>query len=376
MTTLTAISRKALLMLACSLAWLTGQISALELSDIHFPLTRDEADQTLSKDYSYALLADGSVRRTWELDNKQVFIDFDTNTNEALLIAVVYTKPVPTKEGIEDAHTLGNGKYSANAKWDAPKDKASKELISDTFGLKNAKRKKLDDKAMLFYETNGKTGKSTRIERVSLFSHLPKTNRWVLDPISPGDKKTAMGNSWGDSFVEDIYKDEARRKEIPLRTPADTAAAADSTTSATGDSTATDKPASTGTMKVTITRHRTGMGTRTDVKVTSDDSSTSTPDSSTSTTSDTTPATPATGIRKIHGGQEAKRETISTLPPAPDFLKQFGVENPEWWHYIALGLIGLFVLGLIIRSIARASERASRQKKFAEVVGGTRKPRR
>lgn len=369
------LARKTILMLACCATWYASQLTALELSDIHLPLTRSEADQTLSKDYTYALLADGTVRRTWNYDDKQIFIDFDTNTNAAILIAVVYSKPVTMKEGIADAHTLGAGKYSDTAKWDAPKDKASKDLISNTFGLNNAKRKKLEDKSMLFYETNGKKDKAARIVRVSLFSNLPKTNRWVLDTINPGERKTAMGNSWSNSFIEDIYKDEAQRQALPLRTnaaanPSETSAA----TTPAADSSASDStPETPTTQRITIRRQRTGMGTRTDVKV--EEVPVDAPPSNTQATPTTPKTTAPAQQRVVLERQEAKTETISTLPPPPDFLKNFGVEKPEWWHYIVLLIAALILLGIILSSIARAGERVSRQRKFNQVVGGTRKPR-
>ena len=337
-------------MLACSLAWLGTQLTALELSDIPFPLTRSEADETLSKDYTYALLTDGTIRRTWTLPDKKVFIDFDPNSDEALLIAVIYNKPVPKKQGIADAHTLGSDKMLPNASWDAPKDKASKDLISDTFGLTNAKRKKLQDKAMLFYESKS-ADKDSRITRVSLFSQLPHADRWTLAPVEPGEKKTAMGSNLGNSYIEDIYKDEARRQALPLRSAtaaASAAAPAPETPSATVQST------------------RTAMGARSGRRTSSN------LDASATGGEITVPGLAAKQQKKIRDRQEASTKMLSTLPAPPDWLKQVGIAHPEWWHYIALGAGALLLLFIIFRAMSKASQRAERQKKFAQVVSGKR----
>lgn len=388
MTSFTEYTKKAALMLAGCVAWLGGQLSALEVSDLTYPITRAQADTTLDKDYTYSMMADGSIRRTWSSDTKTIFIDFDTNTNEAVLIAIIYKKPVDKKEGIADAHTLAKGLYSENAKWDAPKDKTSRELISDVFGLRNAKRKKLTDKAMLFFETNDK---GTKVERVSLFANLPKTNRWKLDVVTPGSKQTAMGTSWSNDFVESMYKDEAQRQQIPLATAATPAAdtpeqtpantAEDTTTAA--DTTSSTTPTPTGTTATTTvptpttptaeqprrTGRRTAMGTRLGG---TDSSSSSTPvNTSPGVSSRPSTATQPQEIRKvIREHQEAKTIAVSTLPPAPDFLKDFGVENPEWWHYIVLGIIALILLFIIFRAISKARQRAVQQKKFTQVLGG------
>ena len=135
MNNLTQIFRSLALVIAGVAALVCGQAAALELSDIHMPMKRDDADATLSKDYTYVVLADGSVRRTWKLDGKQVIIDFDTVSNDAILVAVVYDQPIAKKKGIEDAHTLAAGKYKENASWDAPKDRDAKNLVENTCGL-------------------------------------------------------------------------------------------------------------------------------------------------------------------------------------------------------------------------------------------------
>lgn len=366
------------MMFACGLICLSGQMAAMELSDISYPLTRDEADKKFSKDYSYMMLADGSVRRVWDLADKKVLIDFDTNTNNAILIGVTYKKPVEKKTGIADAHTIAAGNFSKEATWDTPRDKASRTLISDTYGLNNARRKKLKDKAMLFYEMNDK---STRITRISIFSLMPKSNRWELDTITPDSESTAMGSNWGKDFIESIYADEARRK---AQNPA---AATPSSNNKQG-----------GTADPTLSGRKTAMGTRVSI------GSNTRPATGTPTTKPTTPTVtkPTTTPRKTTptpipseqprtaasvgmptGKQAASGEqkylqkerieggvqTVSTLPPAPDWLKAVGIDEPAWGHYLGLAVVVLLILIFIIRGIARSSSKIKHQRNFTKIAG-------
>lgn len=394
--------RKALLLLVSCLIGLFYSAQALEISDITLPLTRDAADRTLSKDYAYSMLADGSVRRVWDLNDKQIFIDFDTNTNEAVLVAIVYKRPVDKKVGIADAHTLAKGMYADNATWDAAKDKTARQQISDTFGLNNARRKKLNNKAMLFYEMNDK---GSRITRVSYFSLMPSTNRWELAEMRPDDEANALGTSWGKEHIEGTYRDEARRQAIPLsseegtpstETSTDSAAA---TTTAAADTAATPakpvsiatttttkpnkpaRPAATtkptapkaaddetfegmGTQTMRNQERKTAMGTR------KHGDGTSGPKISAARQSSGEKLLPGMTVKKVvHEGQESKKTTVSTLPPPPTWLKAVGIENPTWAHYIGGGIILLILIAFILRSIAKAGAKAERKKQFAQVIG-------
>lgn len=367
--TFTTYTRKVMMSLLGCAAWLTAQLGALEVSDLTYPLNRNDADKTLSKDYTYAMLADGSIRRTWDSADKTIIVDFDSTTNDAILMAVIYKKPVDKKVGIGDAHTLGRGKLPEKSAWDDPKDKASKDIIANTFGLKNAKRKKLTDSAMIFYEQNDK---GTKITRVSLFTALPRNNRWELPVITTTTPASAMGNNWDKSYVESVYQDEARRQ---------------SSTAATDPTPAADAPAR-------VENERTAMGRRAggrkpgtapnkrpkpsaDTTVTTQMPTQMPPRRSTPAAQEQQPDTtqPTTSTITIGENRESKSETISTLPPAPAFLKQFGVEDPQWWHYIALGALGLLLLIIIFNAISKARRRAVQQQNFARIIGGGR-PRR
>lgn len=396
--------RKALLLLVSCLIFLLGSAHALDISDITLPLTRDAADRSLSKDYNYAMLADGSVRRTWEMNDKTVFIDFDTNTNEAILVAIAYKKPVEKKVGIADAHTLAKGMFSEDATWDAPKDSTARKMISESFGLSNARRKKLNNKAMLFYELNDK---GARITRVSFFSLMPKTNRWLLEEMRPDAVGTAMSTNWGREHIQAIYQDEARRQAIPLstdaapevatalETPADTTAA-DATSDETQVISLTPTVAPKPTPKPTPepTGKTPTPAADTNSTVTKSPAGTARPASPTSTkpargrrtamgarggsgsgTNNIEALTPGAKLqpgvtvkKMIHEGQEGKKVAVSTLPPPPNWLKSVGIEEPTWAHYIGGGIILLLILAFIIRSVLQANAKAARQKQFNQVL--------
>lgn len=357
---------------------------ALELSDIKYPLSRDEADRTLSKDYSYAMLEDGTIRRTWHLDDKRVFIDFNTSTNMAVMIAVIYNKPVAKNEAIEDAHTLAKGHCSETASWNTPRDKAAQTQLSNAYGLTNARRKQLSDKkGVLFYEL---ADKSSKVSRVSLFALTPTGNRWVLKEVHPGDKGTAMGSHWGVGYVEDIYRNEALRqaKSQASGSAGSSAASADVPDAPAGHAVSADNGNTADVPRVTVTttpakpreadkpkthtpppahgRTRTAMGTQYGG---GGSSSTATPHH--------TPTTTTTLVKKSEG-REGSREVVSTLPPAPTWLSVVGIAEPTWTHYIVLGIVALLMLMLLIRAISASKAQTARQKNFINVAGGASTP--
>lgn len=367
---------RCLLLIVCCLFGLIFQAAALEISDITFPLTRTEADQTFSKDYSYVMLADGSVRRTWDLGDKTVIIDFSTVDDKAVLIAITYKKPVSVKKGIADAHTIARGRFSEDATWDTPKDKAAKQLLADTYGLNNARRKKLSDKAVLFYELNDK---GNRIERVSLFGLMPSTNRWRLEEVRPGMVKTAMGTNWGDKHIDAVYADEQRRQSasrIPATQPSENEQAATPTrvrtamgtrygsptdpkqrpTAGTAPSQASQRPTAPSTQQQTRPKKTTkpvavAMPNIPGAKVVSKDDNSYT--------------------LQVGEAKAGHSEKTSLLPPAPDWLKAVGIEQPEWTHYIVLGIFALILLVFIIRSLTSTASKIKQQQQFNQLINNS-----
>lgn len=352
-----SILRNALLLLAALVGALCGSAAALELSDIHMPMKRDDADKTLSKDYTSAVLTDGSVRRTWEYADREIFIDFDTVSNNAIMVGVIYKKPVTKKKGIDDAHELAAGKFAEDATWDSPKDRDAKTLIETTYGLKNARRKKLDDKAMLFYETDQKN----RIVRVSLFANMPHTNRWALTTLTKGSGKTAMGNQMSSTFISDLYADEERRQSIPLAATAP----APAPHSGMGEPAAT-----TPTVTTSITFSAKPKREKPATPQTGADTPPAPrpePAAPVATTEPATTPAPATADAdkpKLKPGRHA----MSLLPPPPNWLKSIGVEEPTWWHYLGVGVVLLLIIAFTIRSMAQSASRAAQRRRFVDVV--------
>lgn len=339
-----------LVLLLGTVAMSVESLWALEINKLHLPMTRDEADSTLSKDYEIMVLNDGSVRRSWKLEDKTVFVDFNTQTNEAILIAIVYDKPVPRKKGEADAHTIAAGKYDQDAGWDPAKDAESREMLRNTFGLENALRKKLKDKSMLFMETKETKTRKVRVIRVSLFSRMPSTNRWALKPVSKDAETTALGNQWSSEHLTALYNDEERRRELPLKT--------DDTVSPPAEQQPSITPSGS---KVTVSVHRsvpqppaperTAMGRA-------------------SGSSAATPPANQSGEKvriKLDKGQEGSVNATFLVEP-PDWLKKVGIKNPEWWHYIVLGIAALLLLITVLRSISHSMSAASGRKNFEKVV--------
>jgi len=191
------ILKKALLPAGLLASW----ACALEISDLRLPMTRTEADDSLTRDYTYQVLQDATIRRTWGLDDKTVTIDFDPLTNEAICIVVTYKPAVSRKKGMADAKTMSHGK-AEGAKWLNTKSAAAKK-----FGMKNSKVLPLTDGSYLFQEAD-ESGK--KLTRLSLFAKAPKGNRWEL-PALELDNRTAMGTTVQNDNIKELFRDEERR---------------------------------------------------------------------------------------------------------------------------------------------------------------------
>ena len=61
MRILSNVKSKIFALILGALLWVTSGY-ALEISDLALPMNRDKADDTLSKDYMYKVLGDGSIR--------------------------------------------------------------------------------------------------------------------------------------------------------------------------------------------------------------------------------------------------------------------------------------------------------------------------
>ncbi len=174
---------------------------ALELSDLHLPMTREEADATLTKDYSYTVLEDMSVRRQWRLSNRVVSVDFAPKEGDkALLIYIDYRSPVTGVVCDRDvAQLLG----SEVEEWQRLNSKRAGKL-----GMKKAEGVKFDDGRYIFRELD----EDNHITRLAYYAGTPKQVRWNLAQDQNDTGVTAMGNR-SDGSKGFLWKDEARRKE-------------------------------------------------------------------------------------------------------------------------------------------------------------------
>ncbi len=158
--------------------------AALELEVLSPTMTRQDADDYLTKDYTYRVLEDGSVRRVWNPDaNSRLMLDFDPKKGTLLSMVMEFRKPVEEEVGMKLLSTIiGKEKIS----WTKmPEDKKEK------IGVAGARAVKVG-KGFAFYEeaSNGKC------RRITVYPNAPKESRLLLREMAVED---AMGSSFATS---------------------------------------------------------------------------------------------------------------------------------------------------------------------------------
>lgn len=182
---------------------------ALELQDINLPLTRNDADNQLSKDYSFTVLEDASLRRSWKLKDKTVHIDFDLRAGgKAICVIVEYKSPVSVAEARKDISTLTGADSKKKLR------KVNKELAQ--LGLKGCLGTKTD-KGWGFAQPSSKNKK--KCGRVLIFTKKPNKDRLALSAAREGGNYTAMGSSGGGIDISAITKAEEARRNAKPATP-------------------------------------------------------------------------------------------------------------------------------------------------------------
>ncbi len=179
---------------------LCQQAAALELNQLNLKLTRDAADNILSKDYEYRVLEDVSVRRTWKEQNREVCADFAVKNGKALFISIAYTKPVTKVLANRDAEALIGAEPGT---WREMKPKMAARL-----GMKKGEGMKLADGSYLFREL----GARGRVTRMDCYPKMPKENRLTMEDYDMKGAVTAMGTRASAGVAESLLKDEARRR--------------------------------------------------------------------------------------------------------------------------------------------------------------------
>lgn len=295
-----------------SLLTLSTWAAALELTDLQLPLTRTEADQKLDKNYRYAILQDGSIRRAWKQEKKTIAVDFSARNDKAICVTITYDTPISRKVALEDCRQLCGNK-AEGIKWAATKKEAMANL-----GMKDAHALKLNDSTYLFREDVGKD----KTARVSLFAHLPKTNRWALSEID-GERRTAMGNSSASGNIKALIADEARRQATPANRGETIAAAT------------APKPSM-------VTTH-----SRTQVRQ--------------------PVSTPSAAVTKEDRAANIPVSTPTEPKQANNLLEALGLDQPTPVHYCIGGGIALLILIVLCGIISSARRKAKARANFNTV---------
>lgn len=198
--------KKLLYLITLLLTLVTAPAMALQLDEITPTLTRTQADQTLSKDYSFTVLDDFTVRRTWIIPgNKRVSLDFNTQNEELLMVMLEYgSGEEPQKAAADVRRITGGGK----TKW-KKMDRKKAEKYGVPVNSHNAK----SGSCYAFMEMT----KADKCKKVMIYPKLPDSNRSLLgeaDTTSGG--QTALGNRAGASIGKVIAEQEQRRLQTPL----------------------------------------------------------------------------------------------------------------------------------------------------------------
>lgn len=184
----------------------TAPAMALQLSEIKPTLTRTQADQTLSKDYSFSVLEDFTVRRTWVIaSNKRVSVDFNPQNEKLLMVMLEYGSGVDPQKAAADVRCITNG---GKTKW-KKMDKKKAEKYNVPANSHNAK----SGSCYAFMEMS----KANKCLKVTIYPTLPDSNRSQLDKAdTTHGGETALGNRAGASIGKVIAEQETKRRQTPL----------------------------------------------------------------------------------------------------------------------------------------------------------------
>ncbi len=178
---------------------------ALELNELSLPLTRSQADAAFSKDYSFRVLEDLTVRRSWKLENRKVSIDFSPKEEDkALLIFIDYTRPVSPELASEDAEQMMGASI---AKWSPVNPQRAAKL-----GMAVAEGVKQEGGRFCFRELDAQG----RVVRLAYYASVPKSVRWNLADDARESGRTAMGSRTVGGSSEFLWKDEERRRGVKV----------------------------------------------------------------------------------------------------------------------------------------------------------------
>ena len=177
---------------------------ALEVSDLpNEGLTREYADSNFDKDYEYVILEDNTLRRTWQADGYTLMLDFDIRSSKLICLYVDYSPAMEKKTAVLHAEQLSEGR-DEGVKWTKVKEESATKV-----GMKDARLRRLTDGSYLFWESAGSSGDC---ERLSWFAKAPRMDRLTVNEANRYTGRTAMGVSGVSGAVEELRRDEDRRR--------------------------------------------------------------------------------------------------------------------------------------------------------------------
>lgn len=187
----------------CSAALACSTV-ALEVTELpNQGLTREYADRNFSKDYEYVILEDNTVRRTWQADGYSLVLDFDIRSGKLICLYVDYSPAMEKQTAMLHAEQLSEGR-DEGVKWIKTKEKSARKV-----GMKDARLRRLTDGSFLFWESAGTSG---ACERLSWFAEAPRMDRMTVKEANRYTGRTAMGVSGVGGAVEELRRDEDRRR--------------------------------------------------------------------------------------------------------------------------------------------------------------------
>lgn len=191
--------------LTVTLLLMASMAGGFDMNGISPEVIRPEADDLLPKNYTFRVLNDMSVRRTWETDdNRQLILDFEPKKDLLLCILLNYRTPVPMEDATKDFLILTQ---KEKAKWAKLPRHVAKQI-----GVHEDSRAMKLGKGYAVMETTG----SGKCYAISVYPRLPKENRRALTDIGSiqyGAKSLTRNTS--EKAVATIVEDEEKRQLTP-----------------------------------------------------------------------------------------------------------------------------------------------------------------
>ena len=316
-----------------SLALLTPAATAVQLSDLSPTLTRNEADDNLTKDYAYRVLSDLSVRRIWNLDsNRKLTIDFEGKTGNLICIVVDYRTPVTLDEATQDAADIGKFEEAAWRKFD--EKKAAKYFMGRSRAMKF-------DCGYMFQELSG----ANKCMRLTFYPKAPAEDRRQISEGSTISGASAMGSTMSGSAVKKLLEDEETRLYTPNKTDE------------------VKKAKKTKPKPVVVVEPQDEPEEEPDIEADSTDDIAAVEPEADEEPSQTGKV--VQGPVKVKPIKKVKQKGDRSSD-ANNFLAKLGLDGLETIHWILIG-VGLVVLITIISAIGRGNERRRIEQRAARL---------